>query len=81
VPPRVRDTLTRATAGAGHAYAWISDEGGQKTEGRGRDALTHRLLTRSPDRNRGRVANPTTLLTRFAEELRRAPAAGGAGTE
>ena len=23
--------------------------------------------------------NPTTLLTRFAEELRRAPAAGGAG--
>ena len=39
-----------------------------------------RLLTLSPDRNRGKAANPTTLLTRFAEELRRAPAAGGAGT-
>ena len=35
------------------------------------------LLTLSPDRNRGRAANPTTLLTRFAEELRRAPGAGG----
>ena len=31
-----------------------------------------RLLTRSPDRNRGEAANPTTLLTRFAEELCRA---------
>jgi len=26
---------------------------------------------------RGRAANPPTLLTRFAEELRRAPVAGG----
>ena len=30
--------------------------------------------------SRAKVANPTTLLTRFAEELRRAPAACGAST-
>ena len=30
---------------------------------------------------RAKAANPTTLLTRFAEELRRAPAAGGGGGE
>ena len=39
--------------------------------------LTQRAL--SPDTGRGKDANPTTLLTRFAEELRRAPAAGGGG--
>ena len=39
--------------------------------------LTRRAL--SPDTGRGKDANPTTLLTRFAEELRRAPAAGGGG--
>jgi len=35
------------------------------------------LFTPSPDAGRGRAANPPTLLTRFAEELRRAPVAGG----
>ena len=33
VPPRLRDTLTRATAVAGHAHAWILDSAG----GIGRD--------------------------------------------
>ena len=33
----------------------------------------------SPDAGRGADADPTTLLTRFAEELRRAPGAGGGG--
>ena len=42
------------------------------------------MLTLSPDAGRGRAAkdaNPTTLPTRFAEELRRAPGAGGGDVE
>ena len=35
------------------------------------------LLTLSPDADRGGAADPPALLTRFAEELRRAPVAGG----
>ena len=44
-----------------------------------RDALTRGFLIREEIAH-AKVGNPTTLLTRFAEELRRAPAAGGAGT-
>ena len=35
------------------------------------------LLTLSPDADLGGAADPPALLTRFAEELRRAPVAGG----
>ena len=41
-----------------------------------RDALTRGFLIREEIAH-AKVGNPTTLLTRFAEELRRAPGAGG----
>ena len=44
-----------------------------KGGGGGEDAV---ILPRGYQRSHAKVANPTTLLTRFAEELRRAPGAG-----
>ena len=43
---------------------------------KGGDKLHNRNLTQKLEVSRAEAVGPTTLLTRFAEELRRAPAAG-----
>jgi hypothetical protein len=59
---------------AGHAHAWMLN-----FSPRLRDALTRGFWIGEEiaHAKAAKVANPTTLLTRFAEELRRAPEAGG----